>query len=1052
MTLSVAVREALRSQTEGAAQVRWYLALAPYGDPTFTAQVNDAAIARGERDIVYDNDAGEGNILVGFTLWVGSTSGAYDIGKVRIKAIDTGTNTITVAENDDIEWADDLHISCPGEDGFRELWGVLPRITEAGGVVTFYEDYDEAYNDPVDDVIPPKANAGPPVCDFLGTDGSVWIEFYGSPYSFTTETGAAIASYTWDFADGVIVAGGVNNAGTEAAPNVISFTTPGFRYVSLTVTDNTAQARTGTVYIPVWIFDRTNEPPLTVEVLGQEARPSWNLRVRAFETNSTATEAFNDYPDGALCVLFTETLYPDGAGNVSGSFEWRENIRFVGWLEGESLTFNYEAGTVDFTAISHDAVMRRLPGFAYTMEDDATPSDWYEINDLNVDRALHAHLERRSTVNQVCHVETLGEGNNRDIAIQGFEDGSVYAQAQNHLLSDAMVTILSDRQGVLKVRRDPQMMDNVDRAAVEVLLTITNDDWMNDIDEMKPHPPRVGLVRMGGFSYETPLLSQAPGTAPTQSESTIYKEGYIVEDQTELNLWSGCTWKKGNLDFPQVPMEMIGYWPVFDPADQEFVRITITDPLSRNAWTNKDFIVRGVTFRDLMLPGTCRTELLLEEENVVQYGETQTIPTAPTPAPREYNPPPGPVSPPNFCGGLEKVILRTNQGIFITNNFNELVPGDVIWEASNNNLSATQQDNIVDMAFDYNDGERLFMVVETYDNTMAMADKGVFRNADIFGIAAWEQRFSGQWVQDYLCITDGQPNCGVGSGACPDAPDPPYQGSNSNACIGVFRAIGCDPVTGQIGMIGGAEDPFNATKSCRCYGIGFYSADALATLTMAVTDFKHGSHLCVWQPRDFDGGHLTSSGGVMLYTYGCAWSPASDRHRAYSLDGGNTIITDGPGEVFGDHFSLWHTRADTDVIFYTTELGSGNGDDIAISADGGVTFTVWADLLTDHPQDSGQALTLHFMDTDRVMMIGMTAGVIYYSTDGGFTWGACASQDPDEPYCIAACADPSWPIPDGYGFITGANQPADDDNWVFLTRDQGQTWENRTGNLGEIAR
>lgn len=967
------------------------------------------------------------------------------VGGLNIATAVAAIDSIQVAENDDIAWTNGFHLTCPGEAGFHELWGILPRITEAGGVVTFYEDYDRLYYDGFDDVLPPKANAGPPVCAFLNDAGYAYVDFVGEE-SFTTEVGAAIAAYHWDFADGAIVQGDVGMMGTCEIPNIIRFNTPGFRYVTLTVTDNTAAVRTGTVYIPVWIFDRETAPPLSVEVLSQEGRPNWQLRVRAFATDSALTEPFYDYPDGALCVLFVEVEWVDGDTENVGGFCGRENVRFVGWLDGESLTFNYEGGTCDFTAISHDMVMQRLPGFPYTLEDSDAPDDWYEVDDFNLDRALHAHLERRSTVNQVCHVETLGEGSNRVMALQGFEDGSVYSQAQNHLLSDAMTTILSDRQGILKVRMDPQMQDAVDRAAVEVLATLTAPDLLGSVDQIKPKSPSVGMVRLGGFAYDTPLLSQAPGDACAQQESTIYKEGYIVRGQPELNLWSGCTMTKGNLEFPQVPVELIGYWPVFDPADQEYVQLTVTDPLSRNVWTTKKFIVRGMAFGDLAEAGTTRTELILEEENDILYGETQTIPVAPTPASKIYNPPPPPVSPPNWCGGLERVILRTNQGIFITENFDALVPTDVYWEASNNNFGVNQRQNIVDMAFDYQDGERLFAVVEDFGAVpIAQADKGLFRCADVFGGAAWELRFDGDWPQQEICITGCGAGCGAATRACP----PPW-GTGAGAAVGVWRSVGCDVGNGNLLFIGGVYEA--GADSCRKYAICFHSEDALQTLTCG-PDFLHigQGHLAIRAPDDMANGCLTSFQGIGLFNYSCAWAAGGDRHRAMTWDNGVTIDTGNPpgtpsGEVWAQNSNIWHTRADEVVFFYTDE--GGDGRDLAISGDHGFNFTVWTpNILPATPAASGQALTVHFLDHAHLMFIDNTL-TVWYCVDGGFTW-AGAAAGPNNPWAIAACADTVWPIPDGFGYITGAAQPTLDDEWVFLTRDMGLTWENRTGNLGD---
>jgi len=666
-TLTPAETTTLRSQSPHAAKLSWYLALAPYGDATFTALVNDAGIARGERDIVYDGDTGENTVLPGMTLWVGSAAGLYDIGRIRIRSVNTGTNTITVAENDDIDWADDLHLTCPGQAGFRELWGIYPRITEAGGVVTFYEDYDELYVNPLDDILPPKANAGPPVAEFLGTSGYVDVSFTGDE-SFTTEVGAAIATYLWDFSDGVVQSGSVNAAGTCAVPNVVRFSTTGFRYVSLTVTDNTGQARTGTIYIPVWIFNRTTAAPLSVEVQSQSGDPEWKLSVKAFSTETNTDDVFYNYPNGALAVLFTETEYPDDSADIGG-FCFRSNIRYTGWLDAESLSFDYDSGTVIFNVISHDLRLSELPGFAYTLQDDITPSDWYEVNDLNIDRALHAHLERKSTTNQVCHVERLGEAT-RTISVQGFPDASIYDQAQAHLLKDAMAMMLSDRQGVLRVRRDPQFMDAGDRNAVDVVVSLTTTDILDEIDETRRHQDELGYVRLGGFAYETPLLSEAPGVAPSQSEAATYTEGLLVEDQAELNLWTGLWWEKENNDYKQVPIEMKGYWPVFDPAFQEYIRLTAVDTLGRNVFTNQRFIVRRVTFGDLIADGTTTTELILEKETDILSGETVTIPVPPPPEPPPAPPPIViiPVEPPEFA------LVHSRSQVFSTSNFDAVAP------------------------------------------------------------------------------------------------------------------------------------------------------------------------------------------------------------------------------------------------------------------------------------------------------------------------------------------------------------------------------------------
>lgn len=631
----------LRDQHPHTARVEWYLAVAPYGDPCFTAQVNNLAIVRGARLIDYDNDVGDGNVVRGMTLWIGSTPGARDLGKVRIKVVDALGNQLTVAENDDILWADGVYLTCPGAGGFHEIWGVYPRIDEVGGVVVFYNDYDDVYVNEGDH-LPPKANAGAPVCAWIDpTTGVATVQFAG-PDSYVSEVGHGwhgANPFAWTFPGGAPATSAVQ--GTCDNPVAVTFNTPGFRYVTFVVRDD--QNVTGTVYIPVWIFEEGVEDPYQqVEVIDQSGSASggWRCKLRVFDVDE---DTIYDFVEGALVVLFTRTWYGDTEVNVGG-YCHRENIRFAGWLQGETLNFDYEAGTVDFDAQSHDGVMRRIPGFAFVLEETAVPADWYEMLDLNADRALHHLLEYHSTVNQVCHVDRVGEQNTRSIAVQAFPDASLYAQAQTHLLGDAECLLLADRQGVIRTTQNPQFLDAAGRDGVDVVASLVSQDWMNELEESRPLADRVGMVRLGGFNDATPLLSIAPGLAPLQQEAVQSREGRILTGQAEANRWSGQALAKANNPFDAVPLQMSGYWPVFDPAFQEYVRLTVTDPLARRSWVADRFIVRETKFNDMTADGTTGTTLVLEKETEWMDGEKEDIPSAPPPEPPAN--PPAPWFPP----------------------------------------------------------------------------------------------------------------------------------------------------------------------------------------------------------------------------------------------------------------------------------------------------------------------------------------------------------------------------------------------------------------------
>lgn len=636
----------LRGQDHNAAQVDWYLAVAPYGeeaDDLFTARVNDATIDRGEREIVYDNEVGEADVVIGMTLWVGSSAHSYDKGMIRIKDIDTGTNTITVAENDHISWSDDDYLTVPGEGGFFELWSKYQRLVNEGEAsFEVFKDYDVDYTNQGDH-LPPKANAGPPACAWIDDSGNADIDFIGV-YSYATEVGEAISSYTWDFADGAVISGGVNQAGTEAAPNTVRFTSPGFRYVSLTVTDSLGTS--ATVYVPVWVFESGVEDPYKrVEVLSlANGGDGWNANIRVHRTNSTNEEILKYFPDGALIVLFTKTSY-DGTEIGVGGYSDRENIEFVGWLDGETLDFNYAAGNVEFTAVSTDGILKQIPGFSFPLEEQSSPSNWMEMRDLNVDRALHFLFEYHTTVNLVCHVDRVGEANSRSMTQQRFPKQSVFEQANDALLYDAQCALMTDRQGLLRARRNPQFLSAADRASdVDVVCELTEVDWLNRVEETRKFRPKTGYVKLGGFDGDsTPMLSIAPGVAPNQSSSEVHDEGYIVTGQTELNLWSGLRYTLENLDYPSIPLELYGFWPVFDPALQEYVELTFIDPLGRVDWSNEKFIVRAVSI--IQRDGTALTQIDVEHENDILTGETQDIPEIEEPDYPNPPPPPPPSTP-----------------------------------------------------------------------------------------------------------------------------------------------------------------------------------------------------------------------------------------------------------------------------------------------------------------------------------------------------------------------------------------------------------------------
>jgi len=74
-------------------------------------RVNDASIAKGAREIVY-NAVSLGSYLdveANMTMLVGTSAGASDVGRIRIRSADG--SQFVVSENSNIEWSNALHLT-----------------------------------------------------------------------------------------------------------------------------------------------------------------------------------------------------------------------------------------------------------------------------------------------------------------------------------------------------------------------------------------------------------------------------------------------------------------------------------------------------------------------------------------------------------------------------------------------------------------------------------------------------------------------------------------------------------------------------------------------------------------------------------------------------------------------------------------------------------------------------------------------------------------------------------------------------------------------------
>jgi hypothetical protein len=241
----------------------------------FKALVNNASAAKGDRVITFDTvSLGVYTYIQdGMTLWIGTTPGGMEVGKVRVRSA-TSTQ-ITVSENSNIVWADNLYLTV-----FRywELWPIYPHIIQNPANaedVIFYKDYDVAYTNQ-NSILGTYVNAGPHRAAWLDPASGQAQIYYSSTGTYNLLGNSM--TYNWFF-EGATVTGS-----TSANPGYITYNTPGQYVTRLAVTDSGGAV--DTTYRYVSIYNQAN-PPISKWTLnslqGSRDEGGYSASIKVFE-------------------------------------------------------------------------------------------------------------------------------------------------------------------------------------------------------------------------------------------------------------------------------------------------------------------------------------------------------------------------------------------------------------------------------------------------------------------------------------------------------------------------------------------------------------------------------------------------------------------------------------------------------------------------------------------------------------------------------------------------------------------------------------------------
>lgn len=556
-------------------------------------------------------------VEAGMTLLIGTSAGARDVGKLRVRSITNGS--MVVAENSGITWTGKYLTVLR----YFEVWPVYPRIIpdpSNSENVIFYKDYDISYTNQ-NTILGTFVNAGTHRAGFAGD------RFYYSSSGTSNLVGSAL-TYNWAFEGGSVT------GSTSATPGYVTYSTPGHYVTRLKVTAANGAVDTTYRYVSVY-----NRPPATTNLPIQKwsidalsgSRDEGGFTTNVMIVNETPPQIY----DGDVVVLWSEDWYGDTKQSLGGNSENNSTIFFVGHIQNGSIRYNYKTSELTFQLSSITDIMKSMEGFAISVESKSAPSKWFEVLDLDAQRAIYHYFKWHSTVLSLADFQFIGT----DKKTQFFDSDreSLFDAVDNYMRTALVGDVVADRQGKLWAEVGAVAYTNP-TGSFPPIQTIDKRDWIGEPVIQQRLVPEKSFIEMGGVAYSgsttgtfSAFISQAPGATPGYRGSTENIQGLTLESQAQLNTLAGNVLANQNAKYPSVDLSLAGNFRQFDIAPLNTVDVNIaSDDTNLGVNIHAPYLVDSMAWsysssNKLMLPNMGLISLVNSQAD----GQTITIPDTP---------------------------------------------------------------------------------------------------------------------------------------------------------------------------------------------------------------------------------------------------------------------------------------------------------------------------------------------------------------------------------------------------------------------------------------
>jgi len=535
--------------------------LSVYQPQTLCAAQVTGSVSIGDMDVhLYGVSAGAiGNIYSGSTVMVGSEAGKDDIGRIRVRTV--SGSVINVAENS-IDWKVGQHVTAIKQ---IDINAIYPRIIQNPSNpedVIFFKDYNINYTDQ-------NSIMGSLIC--MGSHYAGFLD-NGSHDVYYTATGTvnvndSALTYLWEFE------GGTPTGSTALTPGNVAYDTPGHYQTKLTTTS--AQGAVDVSYRYISIYDRP-ENGTNVPILNWSLQDFSGSRSEGGYTLSMIVrENIDQIQPNAIIVIFADEFYGTTDGSIGGNQPNRESIKFVGYVLEDSITYNYKTSQVTFRVGSVSEVMKQAEGFSVSVEAKSSPSTWFEIQDMDVQKAIYHYVKWHSTVNLVTDIQYTG----RNTKFQYFDaDRTSLYDALYSLVSIGLLgSVVADRQGKLWIEIEPR--GNEAPLNYPTAMNLLKQDWVDSPSIQEKRSSKSSFIETGGIAWSgtstgtfSAHLSNAPSETPLYKGSHRAEKGLILTGQDQLNSIAGNMLAMENSKFPEIDFGLNGNYSNLDIAPIEFVQ------------------------------------------------------------------------------------------------------------------------------------------------------------------------------------------------------------------------------------------------------------------------------------------------------------------------------------------------------------------------------------------------------------------------------------------------------------------------------------------------